>query len=457
MNEHGKLVALSGASGFVGKALAKELASGFRVRGLGRGKTAPKDAQLDDWCMTDLYSLRAAQVALDGAEVAIYLVHSMMPNARLTQARFEDLDLLCADNFGRAAATAGVKQIVYLGGLVPSDGKMSPHLQSRHEVTQALGKYGTPVTTLRAGLILGGTGSSFEMLVNLVERLPVMICPSWTATRTQPVAVADVIKLLAFVVNNPACFGKTYDIGAPEALSYKELLELTAELLGLKRTMLPVRWFSPALSRLWVSTITGASKELVAPLVESLKHEMVAQNQELATMAGITPMSVRDALKAALDSREASRPQTRGSVTRSLVRSVQRMTLPNGKDAAWASAEYTRWLPSAFAGLLKVDVDEANTCSFRVVGMKSPLLVLTHRAEESTQDRQLFHVTGGLLAQAGQHGRFELRAALDANMLLTAIHDFEPRLPWFIYRISQAPFHAWVMAGFAKHLARNAE
>jgi uncharacterized protein YbjT (DUF2867 family) len=456
------IVALSGASGFVGGALSAQLRSRFFVRGLGRGGAAPPDAALDEWMKTDLFDLHHAERALKGASIAIYLVHSMMPPARLTQARFEDLDLLCADNFGRAAAKAGVQQIVYLSGLLPEDGVLSPHLQSRQEVADALARYGTPVTTLRAGLVLGGGGSSFEMLVRLVERLPALVCPAWTQTKTQPVYVDDVVRLLAFATGNPACMGETYDVGAPEVLTYRQLLELTAERLGVKRTMIPVPFFSPSLSRLWVSTVTGASSQLVGPLVESLKHEMIARESRLSEMAGVTMTPVRTALELALAARktvpivaELQSPVDVRRTPTSLVRSVQRMELPQERDAAWAAAEYTKWLPHAFLGLLKVDVDASKTCRFRLAVMKTPLLVLTHVADQSTPDRQLFYVSGGLLSLAKQRGRFELREVRGTRTLITAIHDFGPRLHWYIYRYTQAPFHAWVMRAFRNHLAET--
>ena len=466
------IVALTGASGFIGGALAHALRDRFVVRGLGRGNAAPAAVAVDAWQRADLFNLKDAEQALAGAEIAIYLVHSMMPSARLTQATFEDLDLICADNFGRAAAKAGVKQIVYLSGLLPEHGALSKHLQSRHEVEHALGLYGTPVTTIRAGLILGGGGSSFEMLVRLVERLPAMACPGWTKTRTQPVAVDDVVKLLAFAAGNQACAGQTYDIGAPDVVTYRELLVLVAQQLGVKRKMVPVPFFSPSLSRLWITLVTGASRELVGPLVQSLRHEMIARDHRLAALANITMTPVHAALATALQQRTeakqaqasnlAAAPTTALTTTMpspkkaraSLVRSVQRMKLPGDKNAAWAANEYTSWLPHAFWKLLRVDVNAERECRFCLIGMKTPLLVLTYVPDRSTDDRQLFYVTGGMLSRPQQRGRFELREVGHTRTLLTAIHDFGPRLPWFIYRYTQAVFHGWVMSAFRRHIAK---
>ena len=446
------LLVLGGGSGFVGKALASALSGRFRIAGLSRSARAAAPP-FDEWRCADLFNLREAERALEGAKFAFYLVHSMLPSARLTQGSFEDLDLICADNFARAAARAGVEQIVYLGGLVPSGpSALSPHLASRLEVERTLGRYGVPLTALRAGMVIGGGGSSFEILVRLVRRLPAMVCPRWTLTRMQPVAVDDVVALLSFAVARPECYGETFDVGAPEAMTYRELMAACAELLGIRRAMVPIRLMTPWLSKLWVQLVTGAPAELVGPLVESLRHEMIARDLRLAKMAGLQPTPVREALRRALAAGPAKLTAA-PAPSAPLVRSVQRMTLPPAADARWAAAEYARWLPRAFRRLLRVKVDAAGTCSFSVPLLRAPLLVLTP-AEQRTPERQLFFVTGGLLTREDQRGRFELRQVLDGRTLLTAIHDYGPRLPWYLYRWTQARVHGWVMSAFRRHLAR---
>jgi hypothetical protein len=233
--------------------------------------------------------------------------------------------------------------------------------------------------------------------------------------------------------------------------------------------LLPVPFFSPGLSRLWISLVTGSPRELVGPLVESLRHEMVARDLRLAESAGLTPTPTREALARALadqgktevvvsapppnemgggrGSNEAKRPPQP-----SLVRSVQRMQLPVGQDAAWAADEYARWLPRALSWLIRAEVRADRSFEFFLVFIHRPLLVLTAAPERSTPDRQLFFVTAGWLVAKGSRGRFELRQVLDDRTLLTAIHDFAPSLPWWLYRQTQARFHAWVMAAFRLHL-----
>jgi len=459
-------IVIAGASGFVGRALGHALAEEYNVIGLTRGHRSRlserSDATFHEWRSCDLYSLLDAENALQGATYAVYLVHSMLPSARLTQGSFEDMDLLCADNFARAAKSAGVKQIIYLGGLLPPpEEHLSTHLASRLEVEETLASYGTPVTTLRAAMILGRRGSSFMMVVRLTERLPVMLCPRWTETHTQPIALSDMVFLLRYVIGNEACYDETYDVGGPDCMSYREMLQRTAKVLGRRVKIMRVPFFSPGFSRFWVSLITGAPKELVAPLVESLRHPMLVRDQRLHTLANSPHISFEAALQQALGTKEAPRP-TRLPVayqglpsavaTRPDVRSVQRLALPPGRDAAWVAAEYMRWLPQFFRPFLRVDVDSFQVARFRLPGVQWSLLELSFSQERSTSNRQLFYITGGLLARTGGRGRFEFREVLGRRYVLAAIHDFAPHLPWYVYVLTQAIVHLWVMRRFGKHL-----
>jgi uncharacterized protein YbjT (DUF2867 family) len=451
-------VVIAGASGFIGQALGRALAADHHVIGLSRGERE-KDAHFAAWRRCDLFSALDTDRALEGAHYAIYLVHSMMPSAQLTQGAFGDLDLICADNFARSAARAGVRQIVYLGGLVPEGQPLSPHLESRIEVERTLGAHGVPVTALRAGLVIGAGGSSFEMLTRLVHRLPAMLCPSWTATRMQPIALDDTIALLRYCLGREACFGQRFDIGSPDVVTYRELLALTAELMAKPRRLVTVPLMTVRLSRLWVSAVTGAPRALVEPLVESLEHEMIAADLRLQVMAGMPGLGVREAISRALAAAPAAAAESplafRGAASKSSdrrVRSVQRLSLPPGRDAAWAAEEYMAWLPRFFRGAIRVDIDKDGVCRFRLGTSGVELLQLKHAPERSRPDRQLFYVIGGALARSSQRGRFELRQVLDGRVLLAAIHDFEPELPWPIYNATQAPFHEEVMLAFGRHL-----
>lgn len=456
-------IAIAGATGFVGRHLCGLLRDrGHRVIGLGRG--VPDGAEQDgiSWRRADLYRLRQTERALAGADVVVYLVHSMMPGTRLQQGAFEDFDLLLADNVGRAAATVGARRIVYLGGLLPPTGGSSRHLDSRREVEEALAARGVPVTTLRAGLVIGPEGSSFRILERLVHRLPALILPRWTQERTQPIALDDVLELLARVSEAAPSSSEAIDVGGPEVLTYGELIDRTARAIGLPRPMLPVPVGSPFLSELWVTAVTGVPRQLTGPLIESLEHSMLATDRSRQLALGVEGLGVDEALRRALsgtvdapDVRPPRGPPADGA-GRDTVRSVQRMRLPPGWTAAQAATAYLDWLPQGLYPLLKVrTVPDGAAITLRGVGVR--LLVLRPDTARSTPDRALLSVVGGLLArpQDPQRARLELRQVLDGRTLIAAVHDFEPSLPWVIYRVSQAPIHALVMHAFGRDLGRR--
>ncbi|HEY4060032.1 MAG TPA: NAD-dependent epimerase/dehydratase family protein [Kofleriaceae bacterium] len=456
-------IVIAGATGFVGHAVAARLAERFDVVGLTRGRTDQEGAW-NRLVACDLFSLKDVEQAVEGATYVAYLVHSMLPSARLVQGSFADLDLICADNMGRAAAKAGVKQIVYLGGLMPpeSDHDISKHLESRREVERALGAHGTPVTTLRAGMVVGPHGSSFEILTKLVDHLPAMLLPAWTEHRCQPIDLDSVAALVDYCAGRASTLNQTYDIGGPDILRYRDMIAIVGEVMrGKARPALPVPFMTPRLSRLWVSLVTGAPKALVKPLIESLRHDMLARDRRLQDAAGIPGVSFRDAVSRALLAQRSDdatphaykrAPRTRATG----VRSVQRVHLPQGATAEWAAHEYMRWLPHGAWPPVRVEVDENDRdARFYLVGTHEPLLELRFASDRSGKDRQLFYVTGGVLAKKTVRGRLEFRATPAGDELLTAIHEFEPRLPWFIYRWTQALFHAWVMARFGRHLAET--
>ncbi len=428
--------------------------------------------------------------ALEGVDIAIYLVHSMLPSSRLTQGTFVDLDLILADNFARAAQTAGLRQIVYLSGLLPHDkSDLSRHLQSRWEVEQALSAHATPVTTLRAGLVVGPGGSSLGILVNLVRRLPAMVLPSWTDSDTQPIALRDVIRAIQLVVGSPEAYTGPYDIGGPAPMTYREMMQRSAAEMGFDRPMVGVPVITPKLSTLWISLITGSPRALVGPLVASLRHDMVVTDNPVQQAIAPEALSFEEALGSAVDADGHLLPDPRHSHRKSddraikraqLVRSVQRFDLPPGRTAEWAGMEYMRWLDGFAASMIRVGVKASGeklhrargddtleadaaqgelTASFHVTPLPKPVLELTYAPDRSQPDRALFYVTGGLLydANAGSRARLEFRSVLDGRYLIAAIHDFAPRLPWGLYRLTQAVAHLFVMGRFGKHLSRLKE
>ncbi|MGF1508164.1 MAG: NAD(P)H-binding protein [Myxococcota bacterium] len=458
-------VAIAGATGFVGHALRVALLDQYEVVGLTRSPTRASMTDADGvvWRHCDLFSMHQVEEALHGVDYAIYLVHSMLPSARLTQADFVDLDLLLADNFARAAEKNGVRQILYLGGIRPNDEHLSRHLESRLEVEATLAGRATPVTSIRAGIIIGPGGSSMTMMINLVRRLPAMILPKWTASESAPVAIQDVVRATRRCLGDEEAFGQSYEIGGPEVMTYREMLDRTGRALKVKRPAVGVPVFSAYLSRRWVSMVTGASDALVGPLIESLRHSVVPESNQLQEWLVKDAVPFDDALGASLDDEGRALPNPRRQIRAGdreklkeakTVRSVQRMVMPRQLDARWVAAEYMRWLPRFVWPFLLCRVSHSGVVRFylRILGIC--VLELTHAPERSEPDRQLFRITGGVLVRLSSEyqGRFEFREVLRSRWIIAAIHDFQPRLPWYIYNFTQALVHLWVMRGFGRHL-----
>ncbi|MEE2901185.1 MAG: NAD-dependent epimerase/dehydratase family protein [Myxococcota bacterium] len=453
-------VVVAGAAGFIGQALGSHLHKRYRLIGLSRSER-PAQNGYEEFRQVDLFSLRATESALKGANLAIYLVHSMMPSARLVQGDFQDLDILCADNFARAACTNGIKHIVYISGLIPPSDDLSEHLQSRLEVEKVLSSYGTPVTTLRAGMVVGAHGSSYQLLARLVKRIPILLCPSWTQTLMQPIAINDVITAVSQALEFESPETHNYDIGAPQQVTYKELMQEAAKSLGLKRIFISVPFFSPGFSRLWVSLTTGAPKDLAAPLIRSMEHQMLAREDNHARLPVRASTSVSDMLLQAAKESEDKKlvprafQATQTSAEESKVCSVQRMKLPNKENAEWVAQAYFDWLPKALRGLIAIkESEDGSEIFFKIKLTGHTLLGLRRMPARSSNDRQVLKVTKGLLAIESDRGRLEFRQVLDSRTLIASIQDFVPRLPWWIYRSTQGIFHKWVMFRFRKYLKR---
>ena len=448
-------ILIAGASGFIGHLLIESLLKDETVTivALSR-KERPSDHPRVEWKKCDLYSLKDVKEVMIGCEVAYYLVHSMLPSAGLSQGEFYDFDLLMADNFVRAVTTNGVKRIVYLGGLIPPrKDKLSWHLKSRLEVEKTLRHAPCEVIALRAGLIIGRAGSSFFILRKLVERLPIMILPSWTRTESEPIAVEDVIRILTRSLNLPISAGQNFDLGGTEKVTYRQLILKTARIFGKKIPTFGWNFISIKLSRFWVAFVTGAPRTLVYPLVLSLKHDMLVDPKFAWPFPEDIQVPLDQALSEALKSVKTESKSEGFVPEQKDVRSIQRLFSPPGKDAEWVTAEYFRWLPKAVRPFLKVDRENLRL-TFHVVGLPWQFLILEKSEERSTPDRQLLYIKGGLLAQNVGRGRLEFRDVLDKKFVMAAIHEYRPALPWFLYRFTQAKIHLWVMRAFARHLER---
>jgi uncharacterized protein YbjT (DUF2867 family) len=265
---------VTGATGFVGRRLVEALiAEGVQVRAMTRHPAGYVGAGTPVY--GDVHDPGSLATALDGCSVAYYLVHS------LGSADFARLDADAARNFGLVARGASVSRIVYLGGLGSDEDQLSEHLRSRRLVESLLGEAGVPVTVLRAGMVVGHGGLSWEITRQLVDRLPVMVTPRWVATRTQPIAVDDVIGYLVGVLDHPEVSDKTYEIGGPEVLRYADLLRRVAVIRGRPLAILPVPWLSPGLSSRWLALVTDVDTTAGRHLVDSMTNEVVVRNHRI--------------------------------------------------------------------------------------------------------------------------------------------------------------------------------
>ncbi|GAA1877614.1 NAD(P)H-binding protein [Lapillicoccus jejuensis] len=289
-------VLVTGASGFVGRHLTPALAdAGHDVVAMTRH---PDDySGAGTAVFGDVADEDSLRTAMEGCEAAYYLVHS------LDSADFETKDAQAAGSFGRAAREVGLKQVVYLGGLGDDDDDLSAHLRSRREVERLLADAGVPVTTLRAGIVIGDEGISWEMTRQLVEHLPAMITPKWVKTRTQPIALDDVVRYLVGVLGLEDAYGRSFDVGGPDVLAYSEMMKRVADIEGRPLVVAPVPLLTPGLSSRWLSLVTSVDPQTARSLVDSMTNEVVVRDDSIRRLVPFEPMTYDDAVRVALRDR----------------------------------------------------------------------------------------------------------------------------------------------------------
>jgi uncharacterized protein YbjT (DUF2867 family) len=285
-------VVVFGATGTIGRPLVDRLAQEHDVVAVSRRKQPTAEGAT--WARADATDPDSVARVLEGAEAVYYLVHS------LGAADFEGEDLKAAETTARAAEQAAVQQLIYLGGLGDDSADLSPHLRSRLETAQRLASASVPVTTLRAAIVVGQGSAAFETIVSLVDRLPAMVTPRWVSTRTQPVALADVVEYLAGVCGLEAALGQELDVGGPEVMTYREMMERIASLRGKRPFIVEVPVLTPYLSSLWLHLVTPVNAGVARPLIEGLRTETVARDERIRELVPIalTPFdaAAREAL-----------------------------------------------------------------------------------------------------------------------------------------------------------------
>lgn len=321
-------ILLTGATGYVGGRLLPLLESnGYEVRCMTRRPevlrgTVGRDTEIVPGDVLDADSLAAA---MQGVDTAFYFVHSMG-----SKGDFEAEDRQAAQNFTDMAHRAGVRRIVYLGGLGNRDKKLSKHLRSRQETGDVLRSSGVQVVELRASIVIGSGSLSFEMIRALVERLPIMICPKWVAVLAQPISIEDVLAYLLESIELPPGDSKIFEVGGPDQVSYGQIMQEYARQRGLRRLMIPVPVLTPYLSSLWLGLVTPLYARVGRKLVESLKNPTLVSNNLASTVFSVRPRSLSDAITRALVNEDREFAATRWSDALS----------SSGREKTWGGARF---------------------------------------------------------------------------------------------------------------------
>ena len=324
MLEGRRTVLVTGATGYIGGRLVPRIVEeGYRVRVLVRSKNRvlsrswSEEVEIVEGDVQDRETLAEA---LSGVDYAYYLIHSMGIGPR-----FHELDISLAREFGKATKKAGVKRIVYLGGLGDAEADLSEHLRSRQETGQALRESGVPVTEFRAAVIVGSGSISFEMVRYLVERLPVMVCPKWIYSRIQPIAISDLLDYLVAAPDVPESAGKTVEIGGKDVTTYKGMMQGYAEARGLKRRIIPVPVLTPRLSSYWVHLVTPIPARISAPLIDGLRNDIVVTNSLARELfPRIEPADYETAIGGVIGDLDAGRIETAWSDAQGMSNSSER-------------------------------------------------------------------------------------------------------------------------------------
>ena len=300
-------ILVTGSTGFIGSKLVEKLTqNGYSVKGMSRREIP--DKQGVKYVKADVFKPNELETCLEGVEIAFYLLHSMEGDKKNWQ-EFASREKIQANNFLKAATIAGVKRIIYLGGLVNESLDLSPHMKSRKEVGEILSSGSIPVTQFRASLIIGAQGGSYAMLRYLVERLRIMVCPNWVKSLAQPIALDDVIQYLSECLGKPQTIGKIFEIGGPDKMTYEELMRVYSAYLGKNLFVLQIPFLTTRLSSYWVDLITPVKASLARPLIDSLVHDTIVTDDSITKIIPIRLKSVRESIDIATKEMQKNPPK----------------------------------------------------------------------------------------------------------------------------------------------------
>ena len=464
-------VLVAGAGGSIGSVVGRALAKEFDVVALvgSHAHLQEEEPGLSiSWRSCEPFSRRDVENAVSSCDYIIYLFHTRGRTSRLDQAECKDMDLLIADNVARAASRQGVKQIIYLGMLIQDRNVSLELLEKGNEVIEALSFYGTPLTVLRAGLVVAPGGNTMRLVANIATRLPIVLMPKWANKPKQPIALPDVIRAIRFCLANEETKNNAYEIGGPQVLTFRDMLQDAAKILKKRPIIinvpfLPVRlygWYLRLLDR-------KAHPVLIKLAIKYLSHNSVVRNnpvQEFIEKDAVVPC---EAIEPYIKEWAQLPPNPRlhffkkyieGLRSMSNVRSIQRVILPRGRNATWVGETYFKWLPRFSKRFLICEVDATGTCRYYNRFPRLHFLTLSFQQELSSPDRRLYFITGGLLAKGHDalNPRLEFRDVLSGRYTIVALHDYMPVLPWGLFLVTQALMHLIVMFNFRKYMAKMA-
>jgi uncharacterized protein YbjT (DUF2867 family) len=478
-----KLILVTGATGYVGGRLVPRLlAAGYRVRCLVRDPARLQGrAWLNqvDLATGDMLQPASLVAALRGVQTVYYLVHSLGGGDD-----FSERDLQAARNCANAAKPAGVERIIYLGGLGDPQADLSPHLRSRHETGDALRETGVPVTEFRAAVIVGSGSLSFEMIRYLTERLPVMICPKWVFTRTQPIAIRNVLDYLVAALDCPASAGRILEIGGRDVLTYSEMMTGYAQARGLKRHLLAVPVLTPRLSSYWVHLVTPIPANIAQPLIKGLGNEVIVRdatarqlfplielfNYETAVRLALEKLDSRGVETAwtdALTSSQGDKTPVSLISSEGMIIERRQRTVSTNSDAVYQSFSELGgargWLYMDWAWQLRGMVDRL----FGGVGMRrgrrdSEALrvgdTLDFWRVEAVEPGRLIRLRAEMRVPGRAWLEFKALPQTKGQTLLTQIAFFEPKgLLGLLYWYALYPIHSLIFSGMIRKIAESSQ